>query len=97
MFVHIVCWKYKSKTTEEEKQKHLEMLEGLPRLVPNILNFNVGRDELHLERSFDTGLVATYPDRQSYDFYAEHPEHQKVAEFGRRICEKIVSVDFSIK
>jgi hypothetical protein len=47
-----------------------------------------------LERSFDTGLVAVFPDREALDFYTEHTEHQKVAALGREISEKVVSVDF---
>ncbi len=69
MFLHIVCWKYKAETTQEEKEKHLQMLRSLKEIIPNILSFHVGQDELHLERSFDTGLVATYPNREAFEFY----------------------------
>ncbi|MCS6873674.1 MAG: Dabb family protein [Pyrinomonadaceae bacterium] len=97
MFVHIVCWKYKPETTEEEKDYHVKMLKRLPAIIPDILSFHVGRDELRIERSFDTGLVAMYPNRKAYDFYTAHPEHQKVAAFGKKISEKTVSVDFSVE
>jgi hypothetical protein len=97
MFLHIVCWKYKAETTQEEKERHLQMLRSLKDKIPNILSLQVGRDELHIERSFDTGLVATYPNREAYEFYAAHPEHQKVAEFGKKISEKAVSVDFHVQ
>ena len=63
MLTHIVCWKYKPETTEEERADHIAKLRALPGMIPNIESFNVGRDILHLERSFDTGLVAVYPDR----------------------------------
>ena len=94
MLTHIVCWKYKAETTEAEREEHIAKLRNLPNLIPNILNFNVGSDILNLERSFDTGLVAIYPDREALDFYTEHPEHQKVANLGKQIAEKVVSVDF---
>jgi hypothetical protein len=54
----------------------------------------VGSDILHLERSFDTGLVATFVDREALDIYTDHPDHQQVAAIGREISEKVVSVDF---
>lgn len=94
MLVHIVCWKYKPEITEAEREEHRAKLKSLPDVIPNILSFSVGADVLHLERSFDTGLVATYPDRAALDFYTEHPTHMKVAALGKQIAEKVVSVDF---
>ena len=94
MLIHIVCWKYKPETTPEQRREHIENLRNLPNLIPNITSFNVGIDILHLERSFDTGLVAVYPNREALDFYTVHPDHVKVANFGKQIAEKVVSVDF---
>ena len=94
MLTHIVCWKYKAETTEAQRAEHIAKLKNLPNVIPNISSFIVGRDILHLERSFDTGLVAVYPDREALDFYTVHPEHQEVANLGKQIAEKVVSVDF---
>ncbi len=94
MLTHIVCWKYKPGTTEEQRAEHIAKLRNLPSVIPNILSFDVGTDILHLERSFDTGLVATYPDRDALDAYTVHPAHQEVANMGKQIAEKVVSVDF---
>lgn len=94
MLTHIVCWKYKPKTTEEEIEAHISELKKLPDVISDVLSFNVGRDVLHLERSFDTGLVATYPNREALDAYTIHPAHQEVVALGKRIAEKVVSVDF---
>ncbi len=94
MLTHIVCWKYKPETSAEQRAEHIAKLKSLSNVIPNIVSFNVGADILHLERSFDTGLVAVYPDRAALDFYTIHPEHQKVANLGKQIAEKVVSVDF---
>ena len=94
MLTHIVCWKYKPQTTEEQIADHIARLRALPSVIPNIVSFSVGRDILHLERSFDTGLVAVYPDRAALDFYTDHPAHTEVAMMGKRIAERVVSVDF---
>jgi hypothetical protein len=94
MLTHIVCWKYKAETSESERAEHVAKLRALPSVIPNILSFEIGRDILHLERSFDTGLVAVYPDRAALDFYTDHPDHQIVAALGKRIAERVVSVDF---
>ncbi|MCW5962213.1 MAG: Dabb family protein [Pyrinomonadaceae bacterium] len=94
MLTHIVCWKYRAETTEEMREDHRNRLKALPKVIPNIISFNVGADILNLERSFDTGLVAVYPDRAALDVYTDHPEHRKVAALGKEIAEKVVSVDF---
>ncbi|HEY0426259.1 MAG TPA: Dabb family protein [Pyrinomonadaceae bacterium] len=94
MLIHIVCWKYKAETSAEQRAEHLVKLKNLPNVIPNILSFRAGADVLHLERSFDTGLVAAYPDREALDAYTVHPEHQAVANFGKQIAEKVISVDF---
>lgn len=96
MLTHIVCWKYKPETTDEQRADHIAKLRALTGVIPNIESFHVGSDILHLERSFDTGLVAIYPDRAALDYYTDHPEHQKVAALGKQIAEKVVSVDFLI-
>ena len=94
MITHIVCWKYKDGTTDGQRTEHIGQLSALPDSIPEIVSFEVGADILHLERSFDTGLVAVFADRAALDRYTDHPEHQKVAAFGREIAEKVVSVDF---
>ncbi|HEX8368394.1 MAG TPA: Dabb family protein [Pyrinomonadaceae bacterium] len=94
MLIHIVCWKYKPEITETERAAHRAKLKNLPDVIPDILSFKVGADILHLERSFDTGLVATYPDRAALDVYTVHPAHQEVAALGKQIAEKVISVDF---
>jgi hypothetical protein len=94
MLIHIVCWKYKPEITEDEREEHRSKLKNLPDVIPDILSFKVGADVLHLERSFDTGLVAAYPDRAALDAYTVHPAHQQVAALGKQIAEKVISVDF---
>lgn len=94
MLTHIVCWKYKTETTVEQQAEHIAKLRNLKHIIKEVIDLKAGADVLHLERSFDTGLVATYADRHALEAYNIHPEHQKVVAFGREIAEKIVSVDF---
>ena len=77
MLTHIVCWKYKAETTPEMRADHRAKLMALPEIIRNSVSFNVGEDILHLERSFDTGLVAVFTDRAALDFYSDHPEPSK--------------------
>ena len=94
MLKHIVCWKYKPETTDEQRTDHVAKLCSLTTTVPGIESFAVGLDVLRLERSFDTGLIAEFADRAALDAYSDHPDHLAVAAFGKQIAEKVVSVDF---
>lgn len=94
MLTHVVCWKYRAETDDQVRRRHIESLRALRDVISDIESFNVGTDILHLERSFDTGLVATFADRDALDRYTVHPEHQKVAAMGREISQQVVSVDF---
>lgn len=94
MLTHIVCWKYSDKASAEDRKAHIDALRSLPDKIPHIISFHVGSDILHLERSFDTGLVAVFADREALDAYTDHPDHQQVAAFGKKVAEKVVSVDF---
>ena len=94
MLTHIVCWKYKPEIDPSTRERHIESLAALTGVIPEIGSLNVGSDILHLERSFDTGLVAVFADRDALDRYTNHPEHQKAAAMGREISERVVSVDF---
>jgi hypothetical protein len=38
--------------------------------------------------------VASFRDRAALDAYTVHPEHIKVAAFGKTISEQVASVDF---
>ena len=94
MLTHIVCWKYKTETDTRMREEHRSRLRALVEVIPEIVEFSVGEDILHLERSFDTGLVSTFAGREALDAYTVHPEHQAIAALGKEIAERVVSVDF---
>ncbi|HEY2847645.1 MAG TPA: Dabb family protein [Pyrinomonadaceae bacterium] len=94
MLIHIVFWKYKPDVPDADRDEHRRRLKELAQLVPDVAHLEVGRDILHLDRSFDTGLVAEFESREALDAYTVHPEHQAVVAIGREIAEKAVSVDF---
>ncbi len=94
MLTHIVCWKYKAETAPEQRAEHVRRLRSLPSVIPDIVSFEVGADVLRLERSFDTGLVAIFENREALDAYTVHALHKEVADFGKQIAERVVSVDF---
>ena len=94
MLTHIVVWKYRDDVEQFAREEHVNLLRRLRGIIPEVQSLSVGFDTLLLPRSYDTGLVAVFADRAALDAYTVHPEHVKVAEFGRSISEHVASVDF---
>ena len=94
MLTHIVVWKYRADTSQATREDHVARLQSLSSVVPGIESLTVGFVTLHLPGSYDTGLVVIFRDRAALDAYTVHPDHVKVAEFGRSISDLVASVDF---
>jgi Stress responsive A/B Barrel Domain len=94
MLTHIVVWKYRADVEQFAREEHVNLLRALKRIIPEVQSLSVGFDSLFLPRSYDTGLVVVFADKAALDAYTIHPEHIKVAEFGRTISEHVASVDF---
>jgi hypothetical protein len=94
MLTHIVMWKYRSDTSQDTRDEHVQRLRSLRAVVPGIESFSVGVDTLHSPKSYDTGLVAIFRDRAVLDAYTVHPDHVKVVDFGGSIADRMAKVDF---
>jgi hypothetical protein len=94
MLTHIVIWKYRADVDPEVRAEHVRLLKGLAKVIPEIESLSVGFDVLFLPRSYHTGLVATFRNREKLQSYTIHPEHVKAAAFGKTISEHVASVDF---
>lgn len=95
MLTHIVIWKYRPEVEQFAREEHVRLLGNLGRIISEVRSLVVGFDILRLPRSYHSGLVAVFEDQAGLDAYTIHPEHVKVAEFGRQISEHVASVDFT--
>ena len=94
MITHIVIWKYRVDIEQKLRDEHIAMLQQLSATIDSVKSLAVGPDVLRLPRSYDTGLVATFEDQAALETYTVHPDHIRVADFGRNISEHVASVDF---
>jgi len=94
MLTHVVIWRYRADVEQEVREVHVRMLQSLSTEIKEVESLEVGFDVVKLPRSFDTGLVAVFRDRTALEAYTVHPEHIKVAAFGKAISEQVASVDF---
>jgi hypothetical protein len=95
MLVHLVCFKYKSSVDAATRTQHRERL-GALKSLDGVIDLKVGEDIVRSQRSYDTGLAITFPDRAALDAYQKNDRHIPVAQLGVSLSEHIVAVDFEI-
>jgi hypothetical protein len=93
--VHLVCFKYKPDVDAAARADHVARLAGL-RKLSGVLHLQAGVDVVRSARSYDAGLIVTFPDRAALDAYQKDPGHVPVAQHGAALCEHIVAVDFEV-
>ena len=91
MIRHIVMWKFRP-GTEEEQKKFLEGLRGLQGVVPELLSsevaVNVGKG------NYDAVLVSEFESLEALEAYKRDPRHQAVSGLCKSIREDRVAVDY---
>jgi hypothetical protein len=95
MLLHIVCFKYKPDVDEATRAQHCAKLAGL-RTLDGVADLKVGADVVRSPRSYDTGLVITFPDRAALDAYQSNPTHVPIAQWGAGLSAHVVAVDFEL-
>jgi hypothetical protein len=96
MLKHVVFMKYKPEVTEAAVQDLENSLGGLPSVIPEIKQFEFGRDIVRSERSYDFALVSAFENLDALKRYQVHPDHVVVLNKVRAMCESILAVDFEM-
>ena len=94
MIKHVVFFKFKPETTDEQIERLADGLAALPDSIDDIREFLFGRDVLRSERSYDFALVSLFDDLDALQRYQVHPDHQAVVAHVRQISSSVVAVDF---
>ena len=100
MIKHIVMWKLKpvaeGKTKQENAEIMRELLEGLPAKIEELDSAEVGINILSGddEAICDVVLTTICKDAEALKVYAEHPDHQKVVQFIKKVVTERRVVDY---
>jgi len=97
MIQHLVMLTFKPETDQDHIDELERRLGILPAVVPEIRQYDFGRDILCSERSFDFGLVSAFEDLEALQRYQKHPRHQEVLQLIGRICDSVHVVDFELR
>ena len=75
MIRHVVMW---SLHNPADAPRFKSLLDSCARLVPGIVEFEVGIREPSLDANIDVVLVSTFTDVAALDAYQNHPHHKEV-------------------
>ncbi len=95
MIRHVVLMKFKEGASESRLVDLENGLLALPERIPEIKSYEFGLDVVRSERSYDFALVSSFNDLESLKYYQTHPEHLKIVEIIKEICDNIVAVDYT--
>jgi hypothetical protein len=94
MLKHVVLMKFKLDIGAQDISDLESGLGALPGKIPEILEYEFGRDVVGSQRSYDFALVSSFADLEALRYYQNHPDHQVVLKQVLRICDSILAVDF---
>ena len=94
MLTHVVMMKFKPDVKQADIDELEKTMDELPNTIMEILTYEFGRDVIKSERSFDFALVSNFANPEALERYQNHPEHLKVLEKLKAICENVLTVDF---
>ncbi|MCL2651044.1 MAG: Dabb family protein [Candidatus Azobacteroides sp.] len=96
MVKHIVVWKLKEESKEENALKIKEALEALNGQIPGLLRLEVGFDFSKQESSSDIVLYSEFASIEHLNSYVIHPKHVAVGALVRgATCERRM-IDYTI-
>ena len=98
MLRHIVFFRFKDFAEGADKAENMAKLklrlEALDDIIEEIKFFEVGMNIINSDAAYDLALYSQFESKEDLFSYQKHPEHVKVADLVRRICESRVVVDY---
>jgi len=95
MIAHVVMLKFKL-DRDEAVQEIKQRLDMLPAMIPEIVYYEVGLNELGSDRAFDLVLYSKFASYDDLKTYNNHPEHVSVLQLNGQHVEKDHSVDYTL-
>ena len=92
MVRHIVCWKLKEESKQQNAMLMKQKLENLVGKIEEIKALRVGINENGGE--YDVVLETTFDSMEALKTYDAHPLHQEVRAFVRTVVDDRIAIDY---
>lgn len=94
MIQHIVLLKFKPEVPDAAIDDIEARMNALPNTIVEIQSYEFGRDIVGSKRSYDFALVSLFANLEALGRYQKHPDHLKLLEKIKTICDSVITVDF---
>ena len=96
MIRHIVFFKLKDNSSEEDLTRLTSTLQSLKGKISLVRELTVGKDVGRQAKSYDLALNTTFDSMEDLASYAVAPYHLEVVEVIKELCESTCKVDYEI-
>jgi hypothetical protein len=100
MIKHIVLFRFKDFAEGADKAENIKSLksrlEALEDIIDEIMFFEVGINFGNSDVAYDLALSSEFESKEDLYSYQKHPEHIKVADYVKKVCENRVVADYVI-
>lgn len=98
-FRHVVCFQFKSGTTDAEVAEIEKAFAALPEKIDTIIDFEWGTSENiePLNDDFTHCFLVSFKDKKGLEVYLPHPDHQAFVSLLRPKLEKVFVFDYTAK
>lgn len=100
MIKHIVMFRFKDFADGANKADNIKSLksrlEALEDIIDEIKFFQVGINFDDSDAAYDLALCSEFESKEDLYSYQKHPEHAKVVDFVKKVCENRVVADYVI-
>ena len=95
---HVVLFKFKDATSQEQVAKLVEAFRQLPKQIPQIADFEFGVNNSSegLSEGLTHAFLVTFKNAQDRDAYLPHPAHKAFVDQLLPHLDKAVVVDFNV-
>ncbi len=94
MIKHVVSWEFAEKDKSTNILRMKQLLEELPGLIPEIIDYEVGLNIRQSDIAMDMVLISSFSDESALKIYGTHPEHHRVVQELHAVTTKAVIVDY---
>ena len=94
MIRHIVLFRFNSSASPQDRAALIDALKGLKEKIDFVKELEVGKDVGAKPNSYDIALNSVFETLDDVEKYAVHPDHVKVVNMVKALCESSVKIDF---
>ena len=96
MIRHIVFFKFNEEASAGERAELVAALKRLQKQIPLVKELEVEPDIGGKPNSYDIVLNSVFENMDDLEAYAVHPDHVKVVERVKALCQSSVKVDYLV-